>query len=118
VQPIKLFDAAMIAVLAASYPLPPKSRSAFLADVAVALARLPEIGPGAVHRVIVETQRKYFDPPILSITANASMMPALKIERCEQFYTDTDARSAQTYSYGALPVISPRPKSAEDPSRL
>jgi hypothetical protein len=27
-------------------------------------------------------------------------MPALKIERCEQFYTDTDARSAQTYSYG------------------
>jgi hypothetical protein len=65
VQPIKLFDAAMIAVLAASYPLPPKSRSAFLADVAVALARLPEIGPGAVHRVIVETQRKYFDPPIL-----------------------------------------------------
>ena len=46
------------------------------------------------------------------------MMPALKIERCEQFYTDTDARSAQTYSYGALPVISPRLKSAQDPSRL
>ena len=48
---------------------------------------------------------------------DASMMPALKIERCEQFYTDTDVRSAQTYSYGALPVISPRPKSAQDPSR-
>ena len=46
------------------------------------------------------------------------MMPALKIERCEQFYTDTDARSAQTYSYGALPVISPQLKSAQDPSRL
>ena len=46
------------------------------------------------------------------------MMPALKIERCEQFYTDTDARSAQTYSYGALSVISPRLKSAQDPSRL
>jgi hypothetical protein len=44
------------------------------------------------------------------------MMPALKIERCEQFYTDTDARSAQTYLYGALPVISPRPKSARGPS--
>jgi hypothetical protein len=37
------------------------------------------------------------------------------IERCEQFYTDTDARSAQTYSYGALPVISPRPKRARAP---
>ena len=49
---------------------------------------------------------------------DAAMMPALKIERCEQFYTDTDARSAQTYSYGALPVISPRLKSAQDPSRL
>ena len=47
-----------------------------------------------------------------------SMMPALKIERCEQFYTDTDARSAQTYSYGALPVISPRPKSARGPSPM
>ena len=47
------------------------------------------------------------------------MMPALKIERCEQFYTDTDARSAQTYSYGALPVMratmitaDPRPMSS------
>jgi hypothetical protein len=28
-------------------------------------------------------------------------------ERCEQFYADAYARSAQTYSYGALPVISP-----------
>jgi hypothetical protein len=49
---------------------------------------------------------------------DASMMPALKIERCEQFYTDTDARSAQTYSYGALPVISPRLKSARGPSPI
>ena len=49
---------------------------------------------------------------------DASMMPALKIERCEQSYTDTDARSAQTYSYGALPVISPDPRAPEDPSRL
>ncbi len=39
-------------------------------------------------------------------------------QRCEQFYTDTDARSAQTYSYGALPVISPRPKSARGPSPM
>ena len=50
------------------------------------------------------------------VRATTVMRPALKIERCEQFYTDTDARSAQTYSYGALPVISPRLKSAQDPS--
>jgi hypothetical protein len=49
---------------------------------------------------------------------DAAMMPALKIERCEQSYTDTDARSAQTYSYGELSVISPRPKSARGPSPM
>ena len=46
---------------------------------------------------------------------DASMMPALKIERCEQFYTDTDARSAQTYSYGAL---SHQPPTQERPRTL
>jgi hypothetical protein len=30
------------------------------------------------------------------------MMPALKIERCEQFYTDTDARSAQAQQHRAF----------------
>ena len=58
------------------------------------------------------------------------MMPTLKIERCEQSYTDTDARSAQTYSYGELSVISPRlhtesfqssapdPRAPEDPRHV
>jgi hypothetical protein len=27
------------------------------------LAGLPEVGDGIVHRVIVEVQRRYFDPP-------------------------------------------------------
>ena len=43
------------------------------------------------------------------------MMPALKIERCEQFYTDTDARSAQTYLYGA---VSHQPPTQERPRTL
>jgi hypothetical protein len=56
----------MSAVLAASHPLPPASRSAFLADVAVALSRLPELGDGVVHRVIMDVQRRYFDSPLES----------------------------------------------------
>jgi hypothetical protein len=62
-QPVRLSDAQMSAIFAASHPLPPASRSAFLADVAVALSRLPEVGDGVVHRVIMDVQRRYFDPP-------------------------------------------------------
>jgi hypothetical protein len=62
-SPIHLTDAQMSAVLAASVPLAPDRRSAFLADVARELARLPDIGDGAVHRTIMIVQRKYFDPP-------------------------------------------------------
>jgi hypothetical protein len=40
-------------------------RGAFVADVASALASLPEIGDGALHRVIMTTQRKYLAPPIV-----------------------------------------------------
>jgi hypothetical protein len=63
-SPIKLTDNQMSAVLAASYPLSPDRRSAFLADVARELASLPEVGDGIVHRVIMARQRVYFDPPI------------------------------------------------------
>jgi len=55
----------MSAIFAASHPLPPDRRSDFLVDVARELAALREVGDGAVHRVIVETQRRYFDPPDL-----------------------------------------------------
>jgi hypothetical protein len=52
-QPIvALSDAQMSAVIAASFPLPPESRSAFLAACAVELAKLPAIGDGAVHPII------------------------------------------------------------------
>jgi hypothetical protein len=56
----------------------------------------------------------------LKATAGALLdvgLPSLKIERCEQFYTDTDARSAQTYSYGALshqPPTQERPRTLAD----
>jgi hypothetical protein len=49
---------------AASYPLPPACRRAFLEHCARELARLPVVGDGAVHRVVM-TQRLYFDLRLL-----------------------------------------------------
>jgi hypothetical protein len=61
--PISLTDEQLSAIYAASVPLAPHQRSPFLADCATALAQLPEIGDGAVHRIVMVVQRKYFDPP-------------------------------------------------------
>jgi hypothetical protein len=59
-----LSDEQMTAILAASMPIPFNRRTVFLAEVASALNQLPEIGDGALHRVIMEIQRRHFDPPI------------------------------------------------------
>jgi hypothetical protein len=56
----------MSAILAASYPLPSNKRAPFLEACARELARLPEIGDGTLHRVVMQVQRAYFDPPELS----------------------------------------------------
>ena len=64
-SPIRLSDAELDAVMAAARPLAINQRDGFLQAVASALQGR-EIGPGTVHRVIVETQRQYFDPPVLS----------------------------------------------------
>jgi hypothetical protein len=66
--PIALSDAQMSALLAASYPLPPESRLAFLEACARELSRLPEVGDGALHRIVMVTQRLYFDPPLATRT--------------------------------------------------
>ena len=68
-RPIHLSDDQMSAVWAASHPLAPSVRSAFLADVARELAALPAIGDGAVHRIVTLVQRKYFDPPSDSVAS-------------------------------------------------
>jgi hypothetical protein len=61
--PIALTEPQMCALLAASYPLPPATRSAFLEHCAREIANLPELGDGALHRTIVRVQKLYFDPP-------------------------------------------------------
>ena len=53
----------MCALLAASHPLPPAARPAFLEACAKEIADLPELGDGVLHRMIMRVQRMYFDPP-------------------------------------------------------
>jgi hypothetical protein len=71
-RPIALSDQQMSALLAASYPLPPDSRPAFLEACARELSRLPEIGDGVLHRVAREIikSNRLFDPPNVRGTAN------------------------------------------------
>ena len=64
-SPIALSEAQMLALLAASYPLPPAARPAFLEACAKEIAAMPELGDGALHRTIVRVQRMYFERLIL-----------------------------------------------------
>jgi hypothetical protein len=63
-MPLALTDEQLSAIMAAAEPLAPADRSAFLEDVAAALAALPVVGDGAVNRVVREAQSKYFRPEL------------------------------------------------------
>jgi hypothetical protein len=60
---ISLNDDQLTAVMQTAAPIHPRFRGEFLEEVAKELARLPEIGDGAVHRVLAMVQRRFFDPP-------------------------------------------------------
>lgn len=62
---VSLTDDDFAAVMTAAQPIAPDRRPDFLRDVANALQGCRCIGPGAVHRAIVEAQRAHFDPPAL-----------------------------------------------------
>jgi hypothetical protein len=62
-SPIKLSDVEIDAVLAAARPIAADRRDAFMRDVALSLAGCSEIGPGILHRTLVQVQRVHFDPP-------------------------------------------------------
>jgi hypothetical protein len=70
-MPITLTDDQIEAVRRAAAPLPPAHRQAFLDDVTAALADVPVIGPGIVHRAIVAAQRAHFDPPRFATALSA-----------------------------------------------
>jgi hypothetical protein len=63
--PLALTDSQLDAVYRAAGPIPPDVRGAFLEEVAQRLAG-HEIGDGAVYRVVMEVQRKFWSPPDLS----------------------------------------------------
>lgn len=60
---LRLGDAEQDAVLAAARPLTAAQRDAFFADVLAALRGVAAIGPGALHRILTELQRRHFVPP-------------------------------------------------------
>jgi hypothetical protein len=62
-RPVALSDAQLDAVMRAAAPLEQRDRSAFLEEVVRELARLPAIGDGSLHRIIMTVQHKHFAPP-------------------------------------------------------
>lgn len=62
-EPIRLSDAALVDVHRLAQPLHQSDRSRFLEDIAARLAGERELGDGVVHRVAVEIQKKYLQPP-------------------------------------------------------
>jgi hypothetical protein len=65
-RPLSLSDEQLTAVMGAARPLEPWARRAFLEAVAKQLHGTVEPGDGDVYRAIKETQRKFYDPPILT----------------------------------------------------
>jgi hypothetical protein len=63
--PIALNDTELAEVMAAARPLARHQRDGFLQAVADELSRCGQVGPGVVHRVCRELQRKFFDVPDL-----------------------------------------------------
>ena len=70
--PIRLSDAELDAVMAAARPIAVERRDAFLQDVATLLHGCVEIGPGVMHRICAEVQRRHFYAPDLSRAAGGS----------------------------------------------
>jgi hypothetical protein len=57
--PISLSDPEYSAVMAAAEPIHPQQRGDFLQALAVELERQPVVGPGLVHRLAADLQRRY-----------------------------------------------------------
>jgi hypothetical protein len=75
-MPVSLSDDELAIVMDCAAPLALKDRDVFLHDVAAALAKHPgELGRGAVHRLVREMQRRYFDPPSFVANSAPRLMP-------------------------------------------
>jgi hypothetical protein len=58
-QPISLNDAEYDAVMSAAAPIHPSQRGDVIQALAGELERQPAIGPGVVHRIAADLQRRY-----------------------------------------------------------
>ena len=58
-SPLSLSDDEYSAVMQAAWPIHQQERDDFLRALAAELKRRPTIGPGLVHRLCAELQRKY-----------------------------------------------------------
>ena len=65
--PIALTDSELSAIMDACRPLQPRDRDQFLRAVAEAITALPMVGPGSIHRAIVELQKRFFVAPDLRV---------------------------------------------------
>ena len=68
---LSLDDSQLAALMAASRPLQPADRSAFLQHVAANLP--PDVGPGSLHRLLRETQQAFLKTKALDGTMRPSM---------------------------------------------
>jgi hypothetical protein len=68
--PLALSDDELAMMVAAARPLAPHQRDGFLQAVADELSRCGQVGPGVVHRICREMQRKFFDAPDLDGAAS------------------------------------------------
>jgi hypothetical protein len=62
---LALTDEEMNTLYRLAGPLDPHDRGAFLEAVAERLRGVEILGPGIVARIAAETQRQYFDPPVI-----------------------------------------------------
>jgi len=63
---VSLSDSELNVIMDAARPLLVQARREFLAALAAELEGQRQLGPGIVHRVCRDLQRRYFDPPNLS----------------------------------------------------
>jgi hypothetical protein len=61
--PLALNDDELQIIMSAAKPIHPRERDQFLRDVAVELARYPELGSGIVGRVTAKIQREHLHAP-------------------------------------------------------